>query len=425
MLRLLIHRCSQTSLVLLLLAGAASNSAAGHITNVVRNAVPAPEWRGQDEDRPAQRYSLKGDWWWWDPRASEAVEILKAGGHPVITSTGAYDSQSGAYARPGGGFVYEPERRPRPSTGATGTVSGYLYEQENRRPVPHAYVTLISTEPEYEVIEREAHTDSSGLYVFQNVEPGRWAVDVLQDKLPAALSARRLGRIVTVAPRQAATVSPLFVTRTACVAGHAAWGDGYVLYDAPVTVAPFDSTYFSTGGLLNGLGDFNVCGAPSDSVMVWMHLRDGRSLGRTVRLDPAKPKRVEFQPEPVEKMEGCLLRVQPVTNSGEPVAFAKITVVGRRFEQGTRPALVYVREETADRGGIAEFRVPFGVYEVLAINPREGQVGRVERMVVNFDSRGVQPFQVVLRGRTTPEERAAIHLSLLDRAESYLYIWTQ
>ena len=27
-----------------------------------------------------------------------------------------------------------------------------------------------------------------------------------------------------------------------------------------------------------GLGDFDVCNAPEDSVMVWMHLRDGRSL---------------------------------------------------------------------------------------------------------------------------------------------------
>jgi hypothetical protein len=79
-------------------------------------------------------------------------------------------------------------------------------------------------------------------------------------------------------------------------------------------------------------------------------------------------------------MEGCLLRVQPVLNDGTPVERAQVTIVGRRFEQGARPALVFVREQVTDADGIAEFKVPFGVYEVLSMNPREGQTGRVSRM---------------------------------------------
>ena len=55
------------------------------------------------------------------------------------------------------------------------------------------------------------------------------------------------------------------------------WSDGYTLYDAPLTVVPYDTTLAATGGLMNGVGDFRICEAPNDSVMVWMHLRDGRS----------------------------------------------------------------------------------------------------------------------------------------------------
>jgi hypothetical protein len=117
--------------------------------------------------------------------------------------------------------------------------------------------------------------------------------------------------------------------------------------------------------------------------------------------------------------------VLPVLNGGIPVPRAQITVVGRRFEQGERPALVYVRQETADGDGVAEFRVPFGVYEVLVVNPREGQTGRVERMVVNTTQVGAQPLEVVLRGSATAVEQAGLRANLLDRAETYLYVWTQ
>ena len=74
-------------------------------------------------------------------------------------------------------------------------------------------------------------------------------------------------------------------------------------------------------------------------------------------------------------------------SDGTPVPRAQIIVVGRRFEQGPRPALVFVREEASDAVGVAEFKVPFGNYEVLVMNPRQGQTGS-QRMVVDIDQTG-------------------------------------
>jgi len=130
-------------------------------------------------------------------------------------------------------------------------------------------------------------------------------------------------------------------------------------------------------------------------------------------------------PDPIERMEGVTLRVLPVLNGGIPVPRAQVTVVGRRFEQGDRPALVYVRQETADQDGAIEFRVPFGVYEVLVVNPREGETGRVSRMVIHDNQQGIQPLEVVLRGNSTPAEQRQMRAELLNRAETYLYVWSQ
>jgi hypothetical protein len=234
-----------------------------------------------------------------------------------------------------------------------------------------------------------------------------------------------VARSITLGKRDTLVAAPFQLRRAACVRGHAGWADGYVLFDAPMTVAPLDTTLNSMGTLMNGVGDFQLCGAPEDSVMVWMHLRDGRSLGHTVRLTGANEASLAFQAEPVDKMQGCTLRVLPVLNDGKPVPHAAITVVGRRFEQGARPALVYVRDEQADADGVAEFRVPFGVYEMLVTNPRQGETGRVRRMVVDVDQAQPQPLRVELRDPVSPGERARMRADLLDRAETYLYVWSQ
>ena len=93
--------------------------------------------------------------------------------------------------------------------------------------------------------------------------------------------------------------------------------------------------------------------------------------------------------------------------------------------RGAIPALVFVREQVTDADGIAEFKVPVGIYEVLSINPREGQTGRVSRMIVDKNQDGAQPLRVELRGTTTAYERARMRSDLLNRAETYLYVWQQ
>jgi len=376
--------------------------------------VERPDWARGDESAPATRF-VKGagiaDGSWFRAIGSEQGAFSTIGrnvGTPQPTRT-----------------YVAPPRPARPKSNAPGRVAGLVYENGTRRPVMGVVMRMVSTEPQWAVERIEARTDSAGYYEFPRVEPGAWVLGVVNDKLSTRYAPPRSPRAVTVAKKDSVAALPFVLHRTACVKGHAGWSDGYVLYDAPMTIAPYDSTQFSATTTMNGVGDFQLCGAPEDSVMVWMHLRDGRSLGHTARLSTLADQSVKFTPDPLDKMEGCVLRVLPVLNSGTPVPRAQITVVGRRFEQGDRPALVYVRQETSDADGVAEFKVPFGVYEVLAINPREGQNGRVERMIVNTSQSGPQPLRIVLRGLASPREQASLRAGLLDRAETYLYVWTQ
>jgi len=313
----------------------------------------------------------------------------------------------------------------RPRSKWPGRVAGLVYEVGTKRPVAGALVRLVSTDAAWAPERLDARTDSAGYYEFARVDPGPWRLGIVQDALAPSYVPPRVGRSVTVAKNDTLVAAPFELRRAACVKGHAGWSDGYVLFDAPMTVAPEDTTLHSITGLMNGVGDFQVCGAPEDSVMVWMHLRDGRSLGHTVRLAGDASPSLAFVPEPVDKMPGCTLRVQPVLNDGTPVPHATLTVVGRRFEQGDRPALVYVRDEQADADGLAEFRVPFGVYEILVTNPRQGETGRVSQMVVDKDQAGAQPLRVELRDPASEAQRARMRAELLDRAETYLYVWTQ
>ena len=316
-------------------------------------------------------------------------------------------------------------RVPRKKSGAPGRIGGLVYERGTTRPVPGVRLVLTSTEPQYDIETYEARTDSAGYYEFASVEPGRWYVGVEADRLPATFAAPRAGRRLTVARRDSVVAPAFELTKTACVAGHAVWSDGYVLYDAPITVAPRDTTLYSVDGLVNGVGDFQVCGAAEDSVMVWMTLRDGRRLGRSTRLVPGETRRVEFSPQPMEQMDGSVLRVQAKSADGKPVGFASLVLVGRRFELGDTPACVYTRDATADAGGLAELRVPNGVYEILVSNPRDGQIGRIEQYVVNPNQYDPAPLQVAVRGQNSARRLAQYRQELLDRGEMFLYIWTQ
>jgi len=383
---------------------------AGTITSQSATVL-RPDWAMGDEAAPATRF-VKGagiaDGSWFRSIGHEA---------------GAFSGLAGSAAQPQG--IYVVQKPARPKSKDPGRVAGLVYEQGTKAPLAGVTMRLVSTEPQWAVERLEARTDSSGYYEFPRVAPGSWLLGIVGDRLSTRYSPPRAPRPVTVAKRDSVAALPFALHRTACVKGHAGWSDGYVLYDAPLTVAPYDSTQFSRTTTMNGVGDFDLCGAPEDSVMVWMHLRDGRSIGRATRLSAAAEKAIKFNPDPIERMEGVTLRVQPVLNGGIPVPRAQVTVVGRRFEQGDRPALVYVRQETADQDGVVEFRVPFGVYEVLVMNPREGQTGRVSRLIVHEDQKGVQPLEVVLRGQSTQAEQRTLRAELLNRAETYLYVWTQ
>ena len=318
-----------------------------------------------------------------------------------------------------------PPRVARPASGAPGTVAGLVYERGSKAPIANVTVTLVSTEPEYVETTLAARTDSAGYYEFAAVEPGLWRLSIPRDGLPMTWAVPRLAPALSMAKKEKIAIPPFELGKQACVGGRAAWSDGYTLFDAPITVIPATPGLGASGGMLNGIGDYDVCEAPEDSVMVWMHLRDGRSLGRSARLVAGTKPRVDFTPDPIEKMEGSPLRVLPVLADGTPVPRAQIVVVGRRFEQGPRPALVFVREEASDADGVAEFKVPFGNYEVLVMNPRQGQTGSA-RMVVDVDQTGrIQPLRVVLTGAKNADERAALKRSLLVRAEQSLLVWTQ
>jgi hypothetical protein len=376
-------------------------------------AEDRPEWTKGNESSPASRFVTGASDRPW----------FKAGGIPPDTGT---LFKRGAPLNGGAAPVYvEPPKPKRPRSNAPARVAGLVFEVGTKRPIGGALVRLVSTDPAYAVERLDARTDSAGYYEFPRVEPGPWRLGLVQDAVATTYVPPRVGRSITLAKRDTFVAAPFMLHRAACVQGHAGWSDGYVLFDAHMTVAPLDTSLISMSTLMNGVGDFHLCGAPEDSVMVWMHLRDGRSLGHTARLSGAAEASLAFKPEPVDKMPGCTLRVLPVLNDGSPVPRAAITVVGRRFEQGDRPALVYVRDEQADPDGVAEFRVPFGVYEVLVTNPRQGQTGRVSHMVVDTDQPNAQPLRVELRDPVSPAERVRMRADLLDRAETYLYVWSQ
>jgi len=370
--------------------------------------------------------------WAKDEKAAPARRFVEGAGIADGSWFRAMGVEPGAFSSIVGGSASQPQRaitvvqKPsRPKSREPGRVAGLVFEQGTKAPLAGVMVRLVSTEPQWATERLEARTDSAGYYEFPRVEPGAWLLGIVGDRLSTRYAPPRTPLSLAVGKRDSVAAPSFALHRTACVKGHAGWSDGYVLYDAPLTVAPYDSTQFSRTTTMNGVGDFDLCGAPEDSVMVWMHLRDGRSIGRAMRLTAAAEKAIQFNPDPIERMEGVTLKVLPVLNGGVPVPRAQVTVVGRRFEQGNRPALVYVRQETADQDGAVEFRVPFGVFEVLVMNPREGQTGRVSRLVINENQQGVHPLEVVLRGASTPAEQRTLRAELLNRAETYLYVWTQ
>jgi hypothetical protein len=112
-----------------------------------------------------------------------------------------------------------------------------------------------------------------------------------------------------------------------------------------------------------------------------------------------------------------------VTEDGQNVGFAEVVVLGRRPAQGDRPALVYLKGETADRQGLADFELPVGAYEVLVMNPREGQWGRQKGLEITPVAPAQLTHEIVVKGTSTEAQREDLRAGLYDRADWLLYVW--
>src|SRR5262249_17919358 len=92
-----------------------------------------------------------------------------------------------------------PERKTRPSSRAPGSLSGQVLERGNAKPVPGVLVRLESTEPQYVVETKLARTDSSGAWLITDVEPGRWSLNVDNERLPETYASSESPRTLIVA----------------------------------------------------------------------------------------------------------------------------------------------------------------------------------------------------------------------------------
>lgn len=316
-----------------------------------------------------------------------------------------------------------PERHVRPPSGAPGTISGQVLEHGNGKPVKNVLLRLVSTEPQYVIETKLSRTDSTGSWSFSDVEPGRWSLAIDPDRLPETYGLSDSPRIVVVAKHDDLHAAPFSLYRTACVGGHVQWADGYVFSDAPVLVAPWHAGLPPARGRVNGVGDYEICSAPADSAMVWLVLRDGRRIGTPVKLAIGHAARVDFKPPAIEDMPGTELFLNARTASGTKVPFARLLLVGRRLGVAAEPWVVYVQDATADREGEVMTHVPYGTYEILGWNPRQGEWGRVEQMVIARGSGQSFEHEVTLRGTSTADEQAAWRQDLLARADDFQLRW--
>lgn len=316
-----------------------------------------------------------------------------------------------------------PERKARPVSGAPGAISGQVLERGTAKPVAGVLVQLVSTEPQYVIETKLARTDSSGSWTITDVEPGRWSLAVDAERLPHTYGCAESARLVVVNKNDALHAAAFTLYRTACVEGHAQWADGYVFSDAPVLVVPRRSGLPVARGRVNGVGDYEICSAPADSAMVWLMLRDGRRIGSPVSLAIGQSARVDFKPPSEENMPGTLLLLNARTAGGQKVPFARVLLVGRKLGVAGEPSVVFVRDANANREGEVLTHVPFGTYEILGWNPRQGEWGRVEQLVVARGAGDSFEHEMTLRGTSTEEEQKAWRQELLDRADDFQLHW--
>jgi hypothetical protein len=123
-------------------------------------------------------------------------------------------------------------------------------------------------------------------------------------------------------------------------------------------------------------------------------------------------------------MEGKAVSLLARTRDGQRVGLAEVAIFGRSADAGDRSTLVYSRQAVTDAGGRLEVSLPIGAYDILVLNPREGQWARLEGLAVGLD--GPAPSrELTLEGSSAPGERAGWKAELLDRAELALYLWAK
>jgi hypothetical protein len=311
----------------------------------------------------------------------------------------------------------------RPRSGAPGRVRGAVHERAAARPAAGLDVQLVSADSEYAVETLHARTDSSGRYEFAEVEPGAWTLGPARDRLPRTYAAVGADPRLAVARGSVVEAPALEVARAGCVAGHVAWSDGYVFSDGALAITPRDTALGMARGKVNGVGDYEICSAAADTAMVWLELHDGRRLGRPTRIDPDRPAAVSFLPDPLEQMAGAVMRIEARMPDGTPVRRAQVVVVGRQLGPPGEPCTVFAHEAVTDAAGGADLRLPQGTYEILVMNPRQGEYGRQEGFVLAPGAPAEVSHEVVLRGTSSTDERQRWRRELLERAERFQRDW--
>jgi hypothetical protein len=302
-------------------------------------------------------------------------------------------------------------------------VRGSVREAADGRAVPGLAVTLVSTDPRYEVVVRETTTGAGGEFSFAAVDPGPWLVTLDAARLPARYAARRLSAPIQVARSQKIDLPPFALEPGACAFGVAEWNDGYPLADAELLVAPRRRGSYAVGGLVAGDGTFSLCGVPAESAMVWLDLGDGRHVGAFAPLAPGDSAALRFAPAPPSRLPGTVLSVSVRLADGRAVGYAEVVVGGRRRAAGGEPALVYLREAVTDRDGVAEFTLPHGSYRILAMNPREGEWQRVEEFVVAEGTPRLVAKELVVGGTSSAGQRKAWTGEFYAQAEDAIFLW--